>query len=155
MQPNPRTNKEALKYRSLLPKENASVAVAASLLFLSCAYHIMIGAVHHKEGAHLLAMNALFLQPVANIMRDSIRMSFHLDNTRSHPGQPEIVLLDHGLYRSLSDSLRLSYARLWKVRPVNRNACCARKPVCCLGKIVSVCFPCIHFSCGESLLHTT
>ncbi len=29
------------------------------------------------------------------------------------PGQPQIVLLDHGLYRPLDDAFRVSYARLW------------------------------------------
>ncbi|CAI5984847.1 unnamed protein product [Closterium sp. NIES-64] len=36
---------------------------------------------------------------------------------RRMPGgyvEPEVVLLDHGLYRQLPDSLRLNYAHLWK-----------------------------------------
>ena len=30
------------------------------------------------------------------------------------PGKPQIVLLDHGLYRPLDDAFRVSYARLWR-----------------------------------------
>ena len=30
------------------------------------------------------------------------------------PGQPQVVLLDHGLYRDLDDAFRLAYCRLWK-----------------------------------------
>jgi len=29
-------------------------------------------------------------------------------------GQPEVVILDHGLYRELSDEFRVNYCRLWK-----------------------------------------
>ena len=30
------------------------------------------------------------------------------------PGQPQLVLLDHGLYRDLPVDLRMNYARLWQ-----------------------------------------
>jgi len=32
----------------------------------------------------------------------------------ARPGKPQIVLLDHGLYRPLDDAFRVSYARLWR-----------------------------------------
>lgn len=32
------------------------------------------------------------------------------------PGRPQLVLLDHGLYRALPNDLRMNYARLWQVR---------------------------------------
>ena len=30
-----------------------------------------------------------------------------------HPERPQLVLLDHGLYRDMTDEFRRSYARLW------------------------------------------
>ena len=38
---------------------------------------------------------------------------------RRHKGawkrnQPQLVLLDHGLYRELDDTFRLEYCRLWR-----------------------------------------
>lgn len=32
------------------------------------------------------------------------------------PGEPVMILLDHGLYKQLDDDFRLDYCRLWKVR---------------------------------------
>ena len=29
--------------------------------------------------------------------------------------EPQLVLLDHGLYKQLTDDFRLNYCRLWKV----------------------------------------
>lgn len=42
----------------------------------------------------------------------------HIGNilVRQHPtrpGKPQLVLLDHGLYRDLTESFRRSYCRLW------------------------------------------
>jgi aarF domain-containing kinase len=32
----------------------------------------------------------------------------------SHPDRPQLVLLDHGLYRKLDDDFRRDYCRLWQ-----------------------------------------
>lgn len=32
----------------------------------------------------------------------------------NHPGKPQMVLVDHGLYKTLDDDFRLIYAQLWK-----------------------------------------
>jgi len=33
---------------------------------------------------------------------------------RENNGKPEIVLVDHGLYKQIDDDFKLTYARLWK-----------------------------------------
>ena len=34
---------------------------------------------------------------------------------RVHKGRPQLILLDHGLYRSITDQFRHDYACLWQV----------------------------------------
>ena len=34
---------------------------------------------------------------------------------RVHKGRPQLILLDHGLYRTISDQFRHDYACLWQV----------------------------------------
>ena len=35
-------------------------------------------------------------------------------HTRTQNGHVQLVLLDHGLYKSITDSFRLEYAALWR-----------------------------------------
>ena len=42
---------------------------------------------------------------------------------RTRPdGSPQLVLLDHGLYRDVEDATRLHYCALWKVAPDNTTS---------------------------------
>lgn len=39
-------------------------------------------------------------------------------SSSSRARHPQLVLLDHGLYKELDDDFRLDYCRLWKVGEV-------------------------------------
>ena len=59
---------------------------------------------------------------------------------RVHKGRPQLILLDHGLYRSITDQFRHDYACLWQVglpmfgppyaRLVAPAACESLQPMC-------------------------
>ncbi|KAJ3116102.1 hypothetical protein HDU96_010396 [Phlyctochytrium bullatum] len=40
-------------------------------------------------------------------------------NSQKHPGKPQLVILDHGLYRTLDDRFRLLYCDLWRAMVLN------------------------------------
>lgn len=59
-----------------------------------------------RDGSHLLRILEIYVDPhEANLL---------LRKHPTKPGRPQLVLLDHGLYKELDDNFRRNYCRLWR-----------------------------------------
>lgn len=70
----------------------------------------------------LLSSLSIFKTVQTETVQESVNQKWNVSKTRLNPYNFEIVLLDHGLYRTLSDTLRIEYAKLW-MSLINGDEC--------------------------------
>lgn len=124
---------EAANMRRFAQLFRGTDAVATPCAVDSCSTRRLL-TMTFEEGTHIhdvAAMRAAGLNPadVAALVHDTYSKQIFVDGFvhcdphagnvlvrphPAHPSRPQLVMLDHGLYRELQPEFRLAYCRLWR-----------------------------------------